>query len=58
VIDLAVGEEGSTLLVDGERGFGSVPALDDLGRARGLDHYVVHAERLDGDLWEVRVGAL
>jgi hypothetical protein len=39
------------LLVDGERAFGSIPQLADLGD-------VVRAERLDGDLWEFQVEAL
>jgi hypothetical protein len=39
------------LVVDGARAFGSVPALEGLGD-------VVRAERLDGDLWEVKVSAL
>jgi len=39
------------LFVDGERAFGSVPELEGLGD-------VVRAERLDGDLWEVRASAL
>lgn len=39
------------LLVDGERAFGSIPELE------GLDD-VVRAERLDGDLWEVRASSL
>jgi len=39
------------LVVDGERAFGSVPELEGLGD-------VVRAERLDGDLWEVRASAL
>jgi len=39
------------LLVDGARTFGSVPELEGLGD-------VVRAERLDGDLWEVRASAL
>jgi hypothetical protein len=46
-----------TLLVDGERAFGSVPALERLGEREGSS-YAVLAERLDGDLWEVRVSAL
>jgi hypothetical protein len=46
-----------TLLVDGERAFGSVPALERLGEREGAS-YAVLAERLDGDLWEVRVSAL
>jgi len=40
-----------TLLVDGARTFGSVPELEGLGD-------VVRAERLDGDLWEVRASPL
>lgn len=39
------------LVVDGDRAFGSVPELEGLGD-------VVRAERLDGDLWEVRASAL
>jgi hypothetical protein len=39
------------LLVDGERAFGSIPELEGLGD-------VVRAERLDGDLWEVRTSRL
>jgi hypothetical protein len=39
------------LLVDGAREFGSVPELEGLGD-------IVRAERLDGDLWEVRASPL
>jgi hypothetical protein len=39
------------LRVDGQRAFGSVRELEGLGD-------VVRAERLDGDLWEVRASAL
>jgi hypothetical protein len=56
-IDVASRDGTRTLLVDGARTFGSVPRLEALGSARAPD-YVVHAERLDGDLWEVRVAAL
>src|SRR5262245_40262178 len=45
------------LLVDGARTFGSIPALERLGERQGPS-YAVLAERLDGDLWEVRVSAL
>jgi hypothetical protein len=55
VIDLAQREGERTLVVDGERTFGSAPALENL---LGADDAVVHAERLDGDLWEVKVTAL
>jgi hypothetical protein len=40
-----------TLIVDGERAFGSVPALE------RPDH-VVRARRIDGDLWEVDAAPL
>jgi hypothetical protein len=52
VIDLAQRDGERTLVVDGEHAFGSVPALEDL---LGADDAVVHAERLDGDLWEIRI---
>jgi hypothetical protein len=45
------------LTVDGERAFGSVPQLERLASSRSTD-YVVHASRLDGDLWEVRIAPL
>ena len=58
VIEIPNGPEGDSIevtpgavLVDGERAFGSIPALEGLGD-------VVRAERLDGDLWEVRAEAL
>jgi hypothetical protein len=46
-----------SLTVDGARSFGTVPQLERLGASRAGD-YVVHASRLDGTLWEVRVGKL
>jgi hypothetical protein len=46
-----------TLLVDGQRAFGSVPALEERGEREGTD-YAVRADRLDGDLWEIRASAL
>jgi len=57
VIDLTHTAEGSTLEVDGEQIFGSLPALEQRGEREGRE-YTVHAERLDGDLWEVRAAAL
>ena len=58
VVEIPDGPEGDTieltrdsLLVDGERAFGTIPQLEELGD-------VVRAERLDGDLWEVHVAAL
>ncbi len=52
-IDLTVVAGERTLTVDGARTFGSVPQLE-----QPLDSYTVRAERLDGDLWEVRVSRL
>ena len=46
-----------SLAVDGRRSFGSVPQLEELAASRAAD-YVVHASRLDGSLWEVRVTPL
>ena len=54
VVEVVVAEGERTLLVDGARSFGSVPALERLLEGDG----VVHAERLDETLWEVRVSAL
>jgi hypothetical protein len=46
------------LRVDGETSDAAVPpALERLGEAAGSDFYV-EAERIDGDLWEVKVTAL
>ena len=57
VIDVAHTVDESTLMVDGARAFGSLPQLEELGARSGAE-YTVHAERLDGDLWEIRVAAL
>jgi hypothetical protein len=53
-VELAVHQGERTLLVDGARIFGSLPALEQLLARDG----VVRAERLDGKLWEIAVGAL
>jgi hypothetical protein len=55
VVASARGE--TTLTVDGEQEFGSISELERLAGAR-YESYVVHAERLDGNLWEVRVSPL
>jgi hypothetical protein len=57
-IALAVGEEGTMLLVDGVQRFGSIPALEALARDLGIDWYALHAARVDGDFWELRITAL
>ena len=46
-----------TLSVDGAREFGTIQELEKLGAGRHAD-YVVRAERLDGDWWEVTVDPL
>jgi len=48
-------QDGSrTLSVDGRPEFGSVPELERFASER-YESYVAAAERLDGDLFEVRV---
>ena len=56
-LDLTQTAEDRVLRVDGERVFGTVPELEARGQREGRD-YAVHAERLDGDLWEVKASAL
>ncbi len=50
-LELTVNGGEHTLLVDGKRGFGSIPALERPG-------HVVRARRVDGDLWEVETAPL
>jgi hypothetical protein len=52
-VELAVQHGERTVLVDGAQAFGSLASFERL--AEGLDTYVVRANRLDGDLWEVKV---
>jgi hypothetical protein len=56
-IDLVVSGGERTLTVDGERGFGSVPELEQIGERLG-PAYVVRARKLDDRLWEVEASAL
>jgi hypothetical protein len=49
--------DGTTLSIDDARTFGSFPALEERGAREGRE-YTVHADRLEGDLWEVRASAL
>jgi hypothetical protein len=56
-IELSRRGDEQTLTVDGMREFGTVPELEALAAQRH-DDYVVRAERLDGDWWEVRVDPL
>ena len=55
--ELAVTRDGRSLSVDGRTTLGHAPALERIGEAEGTE-YVVRAERLDGDLWEVEATPL
>jgi hypothetical protein len=57
-IELTQTGDGRALRVDGMPSFGGVPELERIGEAQAGPAYAVHAERLDADLWEVRVAAL
>jgi hypothetical protein len=56
-LELARNEEATTFAADGRQLFGTLAALERRGEREGRD-YAVHAERLDGDFWEVRAAAL
>jgi len=56
-IDVTRTEDGTTVSVDDQRIFGSMPALEEVGERAGRE-YTVHAEHLDGYLWEVRASPL
>ena len=58
VIELTQTSDGKAVRVDGMPAFGSFPELERLGEAAAGPAYAIHAERLDADLWEVRVAAL
>ncbi len=55
--ELVVTRDGRTLTVDGRSVLGHAPALERIGQTEGTE-YVVRAERLDGELWEVQATAL
>lgn len=56
-IELSKRGDERTLTFDGTREFGTVQELEAIASPRH-DDYVVRAERLDGDWWEVRVDPL
>jgi hypothetical protein len=56
-LQLAVSGGERVLTVDGERFFGSIPALERLGQRAG-DAYVVRASRLRDHVWEVESNPL
>jgi hypothetical protein len=53
-VELAVRGDERTLLIDGNRAFGTLPELETLGSGDA----VIRAARLDGNIWEVRVDPL
>ena len=53
-VELAIRGDERTLVVDGNRAFGTLPELEALADGDA----VVRAARLDGDLWEIRVDPL
>jgi hypothetical protein len=56
-LELSVRGDDRRLIVDGMREFGGVPELEALGSSLHRD-YVVRADRLDDDWWEVRIDPL
>jgi hypothetical protein len=56
-LELTVQSDERRLTVDGLREFGGLRELEELGESRHPD-FVVRAERLDDDWWEVRVDPL
>jgi len=56
-LDVVRNGDATTLTVDGTQVFGSVAALAERGAREGSD-YAVHAERLDGDAFEIQASAL
>jgi hypothetical protein len=56
-VELVVTREGRALRIDGRPTFEPTPAFERAGEAEGPE-YVVRANRLAGDLWEVEATAL
>jgi hypothetical protein len=53
-VELALNGDERTLVIDGNRAFGTLPELEELADGDA----VIRAARLDGGLWEVRVDPL
>jgi hypothetical protein len=56
-VSLVLQGDERTLLIDDRPGWSDVPTLEAFALERHRE-FVLHAERLDGDLWSVRVNAL
>jgi hypothetical protein len=57
-VSLAVKDGERTLLVDDRPGWESIPTLEAYGASAAEEAFVLYAERLDGNLWAVRVNPL
>ena len=55
-VEMAVQDGIATTLVDGARTFGSLPSLEALGA--GMTAFVIRADRIEDDVWEVNVAPL
>jgi hypothetical protein len=56
-VELTRTAEGTTLAIDDMRSVGKIDALEARGEHEGPE-YVVRAERLDANLWEIHAAAL
>jgi hypothetical protein len=57
-LDLTRTADGTTrFAVDGQQVFGTLQALEQRGEQEG-PQFATHAERLEGDLWEIRAAPL
>ena len=56
-LQLAVNGGERTLTVDGERSFGTIPQLEQLGAGLGSE-YVIRARRVSGSVWEIEASPL
>ena len=56
-VSLALQDGERTLLVDDQPAWENIPTLEAFGAALH-EEFVLHAERLDGDLWSVKVNPL
>jgi hypothetical protein len=56
-VSLAVQDGERTLMIDERPGWSDIPTLESFARERHGE-FVLHAERLDGNLWSVKVNPL
>lgn len=57
-LELGVHGGRRSLVVDGAPSGARLPSLERLASERGVDEYVIRAERIDGPLWEVSLAPL